>query len=130
LAASTSGANRAKLSMTPQLMLRRENESDAAAKMATSSTAPVATAASKPLRLGVSAENVTCGCAGLMPALMPANSSGASPICGTHALLTNDDASMYGSPAPTSRRMSSSLTSVGTTVFSFCAARRGGRVGD
>src|SRR5215467_5195728 len=56
---------------------------------------------------------------------MPAITSAASAICGTHLGETNAVASMAGKPASESRSISAILVSVGTVAFSFCSPSRG-----
>ena len=45
--------------------------------------------------------------------------------CGTHFGATKEPASMFLTPVPESRRMSSSFTGSGILVFSFCKPSRG-----
>src|SRR5262245_2649242 len=51
--------------------------------------------------------------------------SAASAICGTHFGDTKLVASIDGTPASASASISATLTSVGTTPFSFCRPSRG-----
>src|SRR5690242_6580235 len=48
-----------------------------------------------------------------------------SAICGTHFGETNAVASTAGSPASARRSISSTLSAVGTSAFSFCRPSRG-----
>ena len=57
--------------------------------------------------------------------VMPANTSAASAIWGTHLGLTNADTSMTGRCAALRRLMSSILSAVGTSARSFCRPSRG-----
>src|SRR5215218_3663218 len=100
-------------------MFLRLNDSDAAAKTPISVTR-AAFARASPARLGTSA-------AYRVPGLreMPANTSDASAICGTHFGLTNADTSMTGSPAALSRSMNAILSAVETGGPSFCRPSRG-----
>src|SRR4051812_23475636 len=56
---------------------------------------------------------------------MPANTSPASAICGTHLGLTNADTSMTGSPAAVNRSTNAILSAVATSAASFCRPSRG-----
>src|SRR5262245_42806330 len=100
-------------------MLRRLNVSDAAAKIATSLT-PAASARSRPARLGTSALYRTPGFR-----VMPANTSAASPICGTHFGDTNAETSMRECPAAVNRSTNAIFAAAGTTACSFCSPSRG-----
>ena len=51
--------------------------------------------------------------------MMPANTSAASAICGTHFGLTNADTSITGSPAALSRSTNAILSAVGHCRVSF-----------
>ena len=102
-------------------MLRRLNVSDAAAKIATSST-PASRARARPVRFGTSAVYRT-------PAarVMPANTSAASAICGTHFGLTNAETSMTECPAAASRFDERDLLGASARAPARSAARRAGR---
>jgi hypothetical protein len=70
--------------------------------------------------LGVSTGKFTPGRSG-----RPAITSAWSAICGTHLGLTKAVASIVRWPQAARRRISSSLTAVGTLCFSFCSPSRG-----
>ena len=56
---------------------------------------------------------------------MPANTSAASAICGTHFGLTNADTSITACPAALNRLTNSILSAVETLARSFCNPSRG-----
>jgi hypothetical protein len=101
------------------LMFFRLNVSDEAAKIATSRT-PAAIARSRPGTFGTSAVYRM-----LSRRVMPANTSDASAICGTHFGLTNAETSMTGSRASLSRSTNVILSGVETLACSFCSPSRG-----
>ncbi len=100
-------------------MFLRLKVSDAAAKIPTSLT-PAACARSSPVRFGTRAEY-------RVPAAreMPANTSAASAICGTHFGLTNADTSITGRRAAVNRSTNAILSVVLTAADSFCSPSRG-----
>src|SRR5215472_10961441 len=116
---SATGANRSKLSAIEQLVLRWENVSEAAAKIAIS-LAPASRAASKPRMFGTSTGYRTPGMR-----LMLFKTSALSAICGTHFAETNAPASTTLNPASASRSMRPILIAAGTAVASFCSPSRG-----
>src|SRR4051794_18831552 len=101
------------------LMLRRLNDSDAAANTATSLT-PAARARSRPGRLGTSAVYRVDG-----RRVMPAKTSAASAICGTHFGLTKAETSIARRPAADNRSLNAILSPVATAALSFCNPSRG-----
>src|SRR4051812_15180104 len=113
------GKNLSKDSAIEQLIFFCENDSEAAAKTATS-VAPAARAASNPLRFGVSTGYETPGLR-----RMRSRTSVWSAICGTHLGDTKAVASTAGRPASARRSISSSFTAVGTSPGSFCRPSRG-----
>src|SRR5437879_5823258 len=119
LAACATSRKRSIDSAIEQLMFFCENASDAEPKITTSS-APAASAASKPFMFGVSTEYTTPGLR-----VMPAITSAEVAICGTHLGDTKEAASMLAKPACVRRLTSSILTSTGMVSFSFCRPSRG-----
>src|SRR4029079_7780608 len=101
------------------LMLRWLKVSDAAAKIAISLT-PAFWARSSPARLGTRAVYRTPS-----RRSMPANTSAASAICGTHRGLTKAETSIVECPAAASALTNAIFTVVGTCVASFCSPSRG-----
>ena len=100
-------------------MFLRLKVSDAAAKIPTSPT-PAACARSSPVRLGTSAAYRVPGARE-----MPANTSAASAICGTHFGLTNADTSIAGRRAAVNRSTNSILFAVLIVAGSFWSPSRG-----
>src|SRR4051812_14364431 len=94
-------------------------DSEAAAKTATSSTR-ASIARSRPARLGTSAAYVVP-----FRRVIPAKTSAASAICGTHVGLTNADTSMVLCPASLSRLTNAILSAVEIEAASFCSPSRG-----
>ncbi|OIQ83914.1 hypothetical protein GALL_342880 [mine drainage metagenome] len=119
LAACATGSKRAMDSAMEQLMLAWAKASEAALNTTTSPT-PAASAASKPFMFGTSAEYTVPGWR-----LMRAMTSAPSAICGTHLGETKAAASTLGRPAAESRSISSTFTSGGTGLASFCSPSRG-----
>src|SRR3954471_9961366 len=118
-ASMAGGRKRSKDSAIEQLIFFCENDSEAAAKTATS-VAPAARAASNPFRFGVSTGYETPGLR-----RMRSRTSVWSAICGTHLGDTKAVASTAGRPASARRSISSSFTAVGTSPGSFCRPSRG-----
>ena len=101
------------------LMLRWLNVSDAAAKIATSRDAG-GDRALEPRQVRHQRR-----VADARPARMPAKTSPASAICGTHFGLTNAATSITGSPAALKRSTNATLSAVLTEAASFCSPSRG-----
>ena len=119
-AASTTGAKRSRLSAIEQLMFFCEKISEAAPNTATSS-APAASAASKPLQVRHQhriARRRAC-------ARMRASTSAASAICGTHFGETKDVASIAGKPGVGERVDQRDLDVGRDVAVSFCSPSRG-----
>src|SRR5262245_42047620 len=100
-------------------MLRRLNDSDAAAKMAISSTR-ASIARVRPSEFGTSAVYRVPG-----RRVLPANTPAASAIWGTHFGLTNAETSMTPWPASLRRSTNAILSAVAIRAASFWSPSRG-----
>src|SRR5215213_7511309 len=120
--ATTAEASSASRRERPRL--RRAKDSVALTNTATS-RAPAARARSSPRSLGTRTGARTPPSSGPSKGPSAASSCSASASCGTQRGDTKLVTSTAGSPAATSRRTSSALTSTGTTADSFCSPSRG-----